>query len=136
MAIFGTKDKTVKKAPAKKSEGASRARGKKDGVRAAQGGAQQAVNSGAVLLRPRITEKAAHLSAQNVYTFEVARNATKTDVINAIHAVYKVTPLKVNVVNNQGKRVRLRTRRGFGTRSGVKKVYVHLKKGDRIEFAS
>lgn len=91
--------------------------------------------SGKVLLRPRATEKAAHLSANNVYTFDVLQSATKGDIVKAIESVYRVKPVKVNLVKNQGKRVRLRTRRGFGTRAGSKKAYVYLKKGDRIEFA-
>lgn len=125
MALFGkdtkdTKD-TKKKAPAKK---------------AASTKVPAATVSGNVLLRPRITEKAAHLTAGNVYTFDVAPRATKTDVAKAIHAVYRVKPVKVAVVKTAGKKVRLRTRRGFGSRAASKKAYVYLKKGDRIEFAS
>lgn len=125
--MFGNNKDEKKKAPAKKPA----AKGAQKVTKKTDSGA-----SGKVLLRPRITEKAAHLSAQNVYTFDVAQRATKGDVVKAIEAVYRVKPQKVNLVKNQGKKVSLRTRRGFGTRAGVKKAYVYLKDGDRIEFAS
>lgn len=127
MAIFGDKKEEKKKAPAKKAA-------VKDTQKVSKKTDTGA--SGAVLLRPRITEKAAHLSAHNVYTFDVTQRATSGDVAKAIEAVYRVKPKKVNVVKNQGKKVNLRTRRGHGTRAGIKKAYVYLKKGDRIEFAS
>lgn len=132
MAIFGNKKEDTKKAPAKK------AAAKKSATKDTQKVSKKTDTGagGMVLLRPRITEKAAHLSAQNVYTFDVAQRATKGDVVKAIEAVYRVKPKKVNLVKNQGKKVSLRTRRGFGTRAGIKKAYVYLKKGDRIEFAS
>jgi len=151
MAIFGTDKKNKKdlpaqagekkKAPAKKPE-AKKAPAKKPAAKKPAGDTQKVSKktdtgaSGKVLLRPRITEKAAHLSADNVYTFDVVFSATAEDVAKAIEAVYRVKPRKVNMVKTIGKRVRLRNRRGFGTRSGAKKAYVFLKKGDRIEFAS
>lgn len=127
MAIFGNKKETKKKKPAAKKPAADTQKVSKK----TDSGA-----SGKVLLRPRITEKAAHLSAQNVYTFDVVFAATEAQVAHAIESVYRVKPVKVNLVKTPGKRVTLRTRRGFGTRSGSKKAYVYLKKGDRIEFAS
>ena len=128
MALFGNKKEETKKKPAAKKKVATDTQ--KVSKKTDSGA------SGKVLLRPRVTEKAAHLSAQNVYTFDVVMSATKGDVAKAIESVYRVKPTKVNLVKNQGKKVRLRTRRGFGTRAGVKKAYVYLKKGDRIEFAS
>lgn len=86
--------------------------------------------------RPRLTEKAANLSSQNVYTFDVATDATKQDIIRTVRALYKVTPRKVTVVNTIGKRVRLRARRGFGTKNKSRKAYIFLKKGDVIDFAA
>lgn len=95
-----------------------------------------AENLRSVLKRPRLTEKAANLTVQNVYTFEVVRGATKLDVVRAVKALYKVTPTKVNVVNQRGKRVSLRTRRGVGSRGALRKAYVYLKAGDKIDFAA
>lgn len=124
MALFGSKKETKKKALKPKTDTVKVSKKKDTGA------------SGAVLLRPRVTEKAAHLSALNAYTFDVSPRATKTDVVKAIEAVYRVKPKKVAMVKTAGKKVRLRTRRGFGARAASKKAYVYLKKGDRIEFAS
>lgn len=90
----------------------------------------------ATIHRPRLTEKAANLSSQNVYTFDIAQDATKHDVVRAVQSLYKVTPVKVNVVNTKGKSVTLRTRRGKGTQNNTRKAYVYLKKGDVIDFAA
>lgn len=85
-----------------------------------------------VLIRPRVTEKAASMTSSNVYTFDITRDATKRDVLVAVKVLYKVTPLKVNVVNVKAKRVRMRRKRGFGTTAASRKAYVFLKKGDSI----
>lgn len=88
-----------------------------------------------VIIRPRVTEKAANLTTANVYTFDIRANATKLDVVAAVKALYKVTPIKVNVVNVIGKRVSLRRRRGFGKTASSRKAYVYLKKGEEIRFS-
>ena len=85
-----------------------------------------------VLVKPRITEKAAYGSAHNAYAFEIAPWATKGEVKKAVQAVYKVTPIKVTVVNLPAKNVVVRGKKGV--KSGVKKAYVFLRKGDKIEF--
>lgn len=84
-----------------------------------------------VLLRPRITEKANFAAESNVHTFEISASATKKQVFEAVKAFYKVTPIKVNVVKNPAKTVFVRGKKGV--KSGVKKAYVYLKKGDKIE---
>ena len=50
---------------------------------------------------------------------------------NAIKAFYKVTPEKINIVRNPSKTVFVRGKKGV--KSGVKKAYVYLKEGDKIE---
>lgn len=86
-----------------------------------------------VLEKPRLTEKAANLGSDNVYTFNVAMAANKIQIKKAIQTYYKVTPVKVNIVVNRPKTVRVRGR--MGTKSGFKKAMVFLKKGDKIDFA-
>ena len=87
-----------------------------------------------ILKNPRITEKAAALSTQNCYTFDVPKNATKNEIAKAIKAEYKVTPVAVRTVTIPTKRVFPRTRKGkIGTTGGGKKAYVYLKKGDTIK---
>ena len=84
-------------------------------------------------MRPRITEKAAILAdKQNVYVFEVSSEATTASVAASVKASYKVTPVKVNMARVAAKRVVVRGKRGV--KSGSKKAYVYLKKGDKIEL--
>ena len=86
------------------------------------------------IIRPRITEKSGIASeTHNVFTFEVAKNSTKHTVANEIKALYKVTPIKVSIVNLPAKKVLVRGRPGRV--SGVKKAMVYLKKGDKINLA-
>ena len=85
-----------------------------------------------VIIRPRITEKATDLSEKGVYTFDVLKNATKSDVAKAVETLFKVIPEKVTVVPVRSKILMARNKKGR-TRSG-KKAYVHLKEGDKIEF--
>lgn len=89
------------------------------------------VNS-AVIMNPRITEKAANVSDQNVYTFDVYPDANKIEIVKAIKATYGFTPLRVNVLAIPKKRVFRTT--ANGVKRGGRKAYVTLKKGDKIEF--
>jgi len=87
-----------------------------------------------ILLRPRITEKAAIVAEVGVYVFEVSTRATKHTIKQAVKKIYKVTPTRINIVKIPSKkRVSGRTRI-TGVKSAGKKAYVYLKKGDRIEF--
>ncbi len=84
------------------------------------------------ILRPRVTEKASLVNSANVYTFEIAETATKKDVSREIRDVYKVNPIAVNIARTPRKTV---TQKGIkGRTKGVKKAYVYLKAGDRIEI--
>jgi large subunit ribosomal protein L23 len=89
-------------------------------------------NTSAAILRPRITEKSGILSQSGRYTFEVAKNANKQAISNAVNALYKVRPIKVTVLNTPIKNVFVKGRRG--TVSGIRKAIVTLKKGDKIDF--
>jgi len=84
------------------------------------------------ILKPHITEKAGVLSDKNVYTFQISKTATKKDVAAAIKELYKVTPVKVSVATKPAQKVFSRGK--AGVKSGIKKAYVYLKKGDKIEF--
>lgn len=133
MALFGTKKNTKKAVVAKTDT-------KSEVTTAASKNADVKVSSGVlsvanVLVRPRITEKAANMTTSNVYVFEVAKSATKKDIAAAVKEFYKVTPEKVNVVNTKGAPVRLRRKRGFGAKPSTRKAYVFLKKGDSIQLA-
>jgi large subunit ribosomal protein L23 len=86
-----------------------------------------------VLLRPRITEKAAiGADKSNVYVFEVATTATKPQIAASVKAQYKVTPVKVRTTQVADKQIFFRGKKGI--KKGGKKAYVYLKKGDKIEL--
>jgi len=84
-----------------------------------------------VLVRPRITEKATLVLESNVYTFEVASKATKGQVEEAVKVFYKVNPIKIRMTKNPEKKVFVKGKKGV--KAGVKKAYVYLKKGDKLE---
>lgn len=92
------------------------------------------VNMSAVILKPRVTEKAVRQNDAGVYTFVVRRDATKTSVADAITEIFKVTPVKVNIVNKSPKQQMSRAKGRKLNISGMKKAYVYLKKGDRIDL--
>ena len=81
---------------------------------------------------PRITEKASFAQEQNVYSFNVSKSANKTEIKKAIFALYKVKPVKVNILAVPSKTVFFRGKQEV--RGGGKKALVYLKQGDKIEF--
>ncbi len=81
-------------------------------------------------LNNRITEKAALGNEKNVYTFDVPMDTNKIEVAREIKRLYKVTPIKVNIVRTIGKTKMVRGK--WGSTSATKKAYVFLKKGDSI----
>lgn len=88
-----------------------------------------------VIVRPHITEKASDLSEQNVYGFEINKRANKMHVKMAVEKLYKVTPMKIAVINGATKLMKNpRTGRMQMKKQSIKKAFVYLKKGDKIEF--
>ncbi|MEI8270842.1 MAG: 50S ribosomal protein L23 [bacterium] len=85
-----------------------------------------------IIKNPRITEKASFNAEQNIYTFDVTENANKTEIKKAIFSLYKVHPVKVNILRVQDKQVMSKGKKGV--KSGGKKALVYLKKEDKIEF--
>jgi len=85
-----------------------------------------------VLRRPLITEKNTALQAQGKYAFEVAGEATKHQVKQAVEKAFKVKVTAVNVMTVPGKTRRL-GKRAVLTQSW-KKAVVTLKSGDKIEL--
>lgn len=85
------------------------------------------------VLGPRVTEKATLLTEKNTYVFNVKAEATKQLVAAEVKRLYKVTPVKVSITNLPKKKVFVRG--NVGSKGGVKKAIVFLKKGESIEFA-
>jgi large subunit ribosomal protein L23 len=88
-----------------------------------------------IIRRPIVTEKGVtKKEAEQTLCFEVAPNATKTQVKTAVQQLFKVKVDEVRTVNNVGK---LRRRgKNAGYRSDWKKAYVRLKAGEKMpEYA-
>ncbi len=85
-----------------------------------------------VLVKPMITEKAAHLNSINQYVFMVETSANKISVAKAVEEVYGVRPVSVNVIKMEGKKVN--RGRITGKRKDFKKAIVTLKKGESISI--
>ena len=86
-----------------------------------------------VILAPRITEKASMQSSANAYTFVVTKNATKHTILAEFKKEYKVTPKAINITNMPRKNTFIRGK--FGTKAGLKKAVIFLKKGDTITLS-
>jgi large subunit ribosomal protein L23 len=87
-----------------------------------------------VLRHPLVTEKSNYQSGKlHQYTFEVADQATKTLVKDAVETLFDVTVVRVNVLNTAAKRGRrARSRRLLVRYAGFKKAIVTLKEGDTL----
>ena len=86
------------------------------------------------ILAPVITEKATYLSEQNKVVFQVAKDATKDEIAQAVEELFKVKVTKVNTLIVKGKTKRFR---GFlGRRSDVKRAIVTLAEGQSIDVAT
>ena len=82
--------------------------------------------------KPVVSEKSYALLDENKYTFIVAPSANKTQIKQAVQAVFSVKVTGVNTINRNGKRKRTRT--GFGKRAATKRAIVTLAEGDRIDI--
>ena len=85
-----------------------------------------------VLVKPVVSEKSYALLDENKYTFIVAPGSNKTQIKQAVEAVFSVKVTGVNTINRQGKRKRTRT--GYGRRANTKRAVVTLVEGDRIDI--
>ena len=84
-----------------------------------------------VIRRPLITEKGMGIKeTQNTLVFEVAENATKTEVKQAVEALFKVKVSAVRTATVEGKE--RRRGRYAGYRPDWKKAYVRLKEGEKM----
>ena len=89
-----------------------------------------------VLRRPLITEKSNYQSGKlHQFTFEVAKEATKVMVKDAIETLFDVSVVRVNMINTPAKRSRrARSRRLLVRVAGYKKAIVTLAEGDSLEM--
>ena len=88
-----------------------------------------------IVRRPIITEKGlAAKETLHTVVFEVATDATKSQIKDAVQKIFKVKVAEVRTANCHGK-FRRRGMRG-GYRADWKKAYVRLARGEKmIEYA-
>lgn len=88
-----------------------------------------------VIRRPLVTEKTNYQSSKlRQYTFEVADNATRTMVKDALEVMFDVKVARVNILNTAAKRSRRRNRRLLVREAGFKKAIVTLAEGSTLEI--
>lgn len=85
-----------------------------------------------VLRRPLITEKNTRLQEQGKYVFQVAQDANKKMVQEAVEKAFKVRVSRVNIMMVPGHRRRI-GRREMNA-SSWKKAVVTLAAGEKIEI--
>jgi len=88
-----------------------------------------------VLIAPHVTEKTSRaMQDHNQYTFRVRRDATKTDIKQAVELMFDVKVSAVQVVNEGGKQRRFG--KTLGRTQDWKKAYVSLSAGQTIDYES
>ncbi len=85
-----------------------------------------------IIIAPVITEKSMANRQNNVYTFKVSKDATKTDIKKAVEEAFKVSVKSVNTLNTKSKRKRVG--RYSGRTKTFKKAIVTLNEGSSIEI--
>ena len=87
-----------------------------------------------VIRKPIITEKATMASENNAVVFEVAIDANKPQIKEAIESLFGVKVKAVNTSITKGKSKRFRGQ--LGRRKDVKKAYVTLEEGNTIDVST
>ena len=92
------------------------------------------INTTDSIRQPIITEKATILSEQNKTVFKVHSGANKHSIKKNIEKLFKVTDLKVNIINTKTKK---KIKQGkISTKPGYKKAIITLKKGQSIDLTT
>ncbi|MBE6469034.1 MAG: 50S ribosomal protein L23 [Coriobacteriaceae bacterium] len=85
-----------------------------------------------VIIRPIISERSYALMEENKYTFEVAKDANKFQIKDAVEELFNVKVTRVNTLSVKPKTKRVRYVAGK-TRTW-KKAVVTVREGDSIEI--
>jgi len=87
-----------------------------------------------VIRKPIITEKSTMASENGAVVFEVAIEANKPQIKEAVENLFGVKVKAVNTTITKGKVKKFRGR--TGTRKDVKKAYVTLEEGNTIDVST
>ena len=85
-----------------------------------------------VIVAPVVSEKSYACMDRGQYTFLVARGSNKTEIKQAVEAIFDVRVASVNTQNRQGKTRRTRT--GMGKSKDTKRAIVTLREGSHDIF--
>lgn len=85
-----------------------------------------------VIVAPVVSEKSYSLIDNNAYTFLVHPDANKTEIRQAVEAIWDVRVTSVNTLNRKGKNKRFRMI--AGRRRDTKRAVVKLAEGHKIEL--
>lgn len=91
------------------------------------------------LVIPKATEKSYQLSlANNTYIFIVPLKANKNEIKKAVEEQFEVTVTNIKTLIQSGKAIRFSRGKnrypGITNRSDIKKAYVTLKEGDKLNI--
>ncbi len=87
-----------------------------------------------IIRKVSATEKGTRIGAANQFMLEVAPEATKPQIRDAVEAQFGVHVVRVNTANYRPRTVATRTRRTTQTQAW-KRAFVTLREGERIELA-
>ena len=85
-----------------------------------------------VIIEPVVSEKSYELLDTGRYTFVVHPSANKTEIKQAVEAIFNVKVNNVNTLNRKGKRKRFGF--NYGQRKNTKRAIVTLAEGDEIDI--
>ena len=86
------------------------------------------------IISPVITEKSSNMSTQNKVVFKVRDDTNKKTLKKNIEKLFKVSVVKVNIINQKTKVKMKQGRKSF--KSGYKKAIITLKKGQSIDLTT
>lgn len=87
-----------------------------------------------VIRKPIITEKSTMASENNAVVFEVAIDANKPQIKEAVESLFNVKVKAVNTSITKGKVKRFKGQ--LGKRKDIKKAYVTLEEGNTIDVST
>jgi large subunit ribosomal protein L23 len=85
-----------------------------------------------VIIAPVVSEKSYSLLDEGRYTFVVHPSTNKTEIKQAVQAIFGVRVVSVNTLNRKGKRKRFGMT--YGQRKSTKRAVVTLAEGDSIDI--
>lgn len=87
-----------------------------------------------ILIRPIITERSLKDAALGYFTFEVDKRANKTEIGKSVAAQFNVHPVSVKTLIKKGEYKRNRKTRVLMRLPEVKKAFIKLKQGEKIDL--